>query len=158
MWADGIHLKVRLAQDKVCLLVIVGVRADGTKELVALDDGHRESTESWSDLLRSCKRRGLRAPVLAVGDGALGFWAALRDVFPETREQRCWFHKIANVLRLPGRALDPLAHHEPDRVHLRHGHRRVVVQGSPATRRCVRQRSPRLTLERPCHTFNVFVK
>jgi len=97
-WVDGIHLKVRLEQDKVCLLVMIGVRADGTKELVALDDGHRESTESWADLLRSCKRRGMRPPVLAVGDGALGFWAALREVFPETREQRCWFHKIANVL------------------------------------------------------------
>ncbi len=98
VWVDGIHLKVRLEQDKVCLLVMIGVRADGTKELIALDDGHRESTESWADLLRSCKRRGMQAPVLAMGDGALGFWAAVRDVFPETREQRCWFHKIANVL------------------------------------------------------------
>jgi len=98
VWVDGIHLKVRLAQDKICLLVMIGVRADGTKELVALDDGHRESTESWADLLRSCKRRGMAAPVLAVGDGALGFWAAVREVFPDTREQRCWFHKIANVL------------------------------------------------------------
>ncbi|MCA1694435.1 MAG: IS256 family transposase [Actinobacteria bacterium] len=98
VWVDGIHLKIRLEQDKVCLLVMIGVRADGTKELVALDDGHRESTESWADLLRSCKRRGMQAPVLAVGDGALGFWAAVREVFPETREQRCWFHKIANVL------------------------------------------------------------
>jgi putative transposase len=92
VWVDGIHLKVRLEQDKVCLLVMIGVRADGTKELVALDDGHRESTESWADLLRSCKRRGMRAPVLVVGDGALGFWAAVREVFPDTREQRCWFH------------------------------------------------------------------
>jgi putative transposase len=82
----------------VCLLVMIGVRADGTKELIALEDGHRESTESWADLFRSCKRRGMRVPVLAVGDGALGFWAAVRTVFPETREQRCWFHKIANVL------------------------------------------------------------
>jgi len=97
-WVDGIHLKVRLAQDKVCLLVIIGVRADGKKELVALADGFRESTESWADLLRDCQRRGMRAPVLAVGDGALGFWAALREVFPETREQRCWFHAQANVL------------------------------------------------------------
>ena len=98
VWVDGIHLKVRLEQDKVCLLVMIGVRADGTKELIALDDGHRESTESWADLLRSAKRRGMAAPVLAVGDGALGFWAAVREVFPQTREQRCWFHKIANVL------------------------------------------------------------
>ena len=84
VWVDGIHLKVRLEQDKVCLLVMIGVRADGSKELIALDDGHRESTESWADLLRSCKRRGMTAPVLAVGDGALGFWAALREVFPDT--------------------------------------------------------------------------
>ena len=77
-------------QDHV--LVLLGVRADGRKELVALADGYRESTESWADLLRSC-RRGMTAPVLAVGDGALGFWKALREVFPNTREQRCWFHK-----------------------------------------------------------------
>jgi putative transposase len=98
VWVDGIHLKVRLEQDKVCLLVMIGVRADGTKELIALADGFRESSESWADLLRSCKRRGMRAPVLAVGDGALGFWKALREVFPETREQRCWFHVGGNVL------------------------------------------------------------
>ena len=107
VWVDGIHLKVRLEQDKVCLLVMIGVRADGTKELIALADGHRESTESWADLLRSCKRRGMRAPVLAVGDGALGFWAAVRDVFPETREQRCWFHKIANVLNCLPKSAQP---------------------------------------------------
>jgi len=98
LWVDGIHVKVRLEQDKICLLVMIGVRADGTKELVALADGFRESTESWADLLRDCKRRGMRAPVLAVGDGALGFWAAVRDVFPATKAQRCWFHKIGNVL------------------------------------------------------------
>lgn len=97
-WVDGIHLKVRLEQDKVCLLVMIGVRADGKKELIALADGFRESSESWADLLRDCKRRGMRAPVLAVGDGALGFWKALREVFPETREQRCWFHVQGNVL------------------------------------------------------------
>ena len=98
LWVDGIHLKVRLDQEKLCLLVMIGVRADGRKELVALTDGYRESTESWADLLRGCRRRGMRAPVLAVGDGALGFWAALREVFPDTREQRCWWHKQANVL------------------------------------------------------------
>ncbi len=74
LWVDGIHLKVRLEQDTVCLLVMIGVRADGTKELVALSDGFRESSESWADLLRDCRRRGMRAPVFAVGDGALGFW------------------------------------------------------------------------------------
>jgi putative transposase len=98
LWVDGIHLKVRLEQEKLCLLVMIGVRSDGRKELVALTDGFRESTESWADLLRSCRRRGMAAPVLAVGDGALGFWKAMREVFPETREQRCWFHKQANVL------------------------------------------------------------
>jgi putative transposase len=98
LWADGIHVNVRLQEHKLCLLVMIGVRADGRKELVALADGYRESTESWADLLRDCKRRGMRAPVLAIGDGALGFWGALREVFPQTREQRCWFHKIANVL------------------------------------------------------------
>jgi len=97
-WVDGIHLKIRLEQDKVCLLVMIGVRGDGRKELIALADGYRESTDSWADLLRSCKRRGMAAPVLAVGDGALGFWAALREVFPATREQRCWFHAGGNVL------------------------------------------------------------
>ena len=107
VWVDGVHLKVRLEQDKVCLLVMVGVRADGSKEMIALDDGHRESTESWLDLLRSCKRRGMRAPVLAVGDGALGFWAAVREVFPETREQRCWFHKIGNVLNCLPKSAQP---------------------------------------------------
>ena len=71
---------------------------DGRKELIALSDGYREATESWADLLRDAKRRGMGAPVLAIGDGALGFWGALREVFPDTREQRCWFHKIANVL------------------------------------------------------------
>lgn len=98
LWVDGIHLKVRLEQEKLCLLVMIGVRADGRKELVALTDGYRESAESWADLLRSCRRRGMAAPVLAVGDGALGFWKALREAFPETREQRCWFHKQSNVL------------------------------------------------------------
>ncbi len=109
VWVDGIHLKVRLEQDKVCLLVMIGVRADGTKELIALDDGHRESTESWADLLRSCKRRGMAAPVLAVGDGALGFWAAVRQVFPDTAEQRCWFHKIGNVLNCLPKSAQPNA-------------------------------------------------
>ena len=96
--ADPYHLKVRLAADKVCLLVLIGVRADGRKELVALADGFRESLQLWADLLRSCRRRGMTAPVLAVGDGALGFWKALREVFPATREQRCWFHMGSNVL------------------------------------------------------------
>jgi transposase-like protein len=99
VWVDGVHFTVRLGEDdRLCVLVMVGVRADGTKELVALSDGYRESTESWAELLRDCHRRGMRAPVLAVGDGALGFWAAVRDVFPKTRHQADWVHKAANVL------------------------------------------------------------
>jgi transposase-like protein len=98
VWADGIHVNIRLEEHKLCLLVLIGVRADGRKELIALADGYRESAESWADLLRDAARRGMRAPVLAVGDGALGFWNALREVFPGAREGRCWFHKTANVL------------------------------------------------------------
>jgi len=109
LWVDGIHLGVRLDEEKLCLLVMIGVRVDGTKELVALTDGYRESTGSWADLLRDCKRRGMRAPVLAVGDGALGFWGALREVFPETRTQRCWFHKISNVLSALPKSAHPAA-------------------------------------------------
>jgi transposase-like protein len=99
VWVDGIHFSVRLGEDdRLCVLVILGVRTDGTKELIGIADGYRESTESWSELLRDCKARGMRAPVLAVGDGALGFWSAARDVFPETTHQRDWVHKAANVL------------------------------------------------------------
>jgi putative transposase len=85
------------------------VRADGSKELITLTDGYRESVESWADLLRDAKRRGMRAPVLAVGDGALGFWGGLREVFPDTREQRCWFHKAANVLAALPKSAHPAA-------------------------------------------------
>ena len=99
VWVDGIHTGVRLGQDeRLCCLVMVGVRLDGTKELVAIQDGYRESEESWAELLRDLKGRGMRAPVLAVGDGALGFWVAVREVFPETCWQRDWVHKTANVL------------------------------------------------------------
>jgi putative transposase len=104
IWADGVYFNIRLEEDRLACLVIVGVLPDGRKEVIALEDGYRESTESWASVLRDLKRRGMTAPVLAVGDGNLGFWAALRDVFPETREQRCWKHKIANVLdKLPKR-------------------------------------------------------
>lgn len=109
VWADGVHFNVRLEEERLCCLVIVGVRADGTKELVALADGYRESTESWADLLRDLKRRGMGAPVLAVGDGALGFWGALADVFPTTRTQRCWVHKVANVLNALPKSAQPTA-------------------------------------------------
>ena len=107
LWVDGLHLEVRLEQDKVCLLVMIGVRADGTTELVALADGFRESSESWADLPRDGKRRGMRAPMLAVGDGARGCWKAIRDVFPETKEQRCRWHKIGNALAAPPKSAHP---------------------------------------------------
>jgi transposase-like protein len=104
-----VHFNVRLEEDRLCCLVMVGVRLDGTKELVAIADGYRESTESWADLLRDLRRRGMRAPVVAVGDGALGFWAALREVWPQTREQRDWVHKVANVLDALPKSAQPTA-------------------------------------------------
>jgi len=122
IWADGVYFNIRLEEDRLACLVIVGVLPDGRKEIIALEDGYRESTESWASVLRDLKRRGMAAPMLAIGDGSLGFWTALRDVFPETKEQRCWKHKIANVLdklpkRLQARAKEQL--HEimyaPDR-------------------------------------------
>lgn len=104
VWADGVHFNVRLEDDRLCTLVVIGVRPDGTKELIAVEDGYRESTDSWKELLRDLKRRGMKAPVVAVGDGALGFWSAVRSVWPETREQRDWCHKIGNILdKLPKR-------------------------------------------------------
>src|SRR3954449_9424422 len=109
VWADGIHFNVRLEEARLCCLVIVGVRLDGTKELVAIADGLRESRDSWADLLRDLRRRGMRPPVVAVGDGALGFWAALRDVWPQTREQRDWVHKVVNTLDALPRSVQPTA-------------------------------------------------
>jgi transposase-like protein len=99
MWADGVYFKPRMAEEKQCVLVIVGVDEYGRKELLAMTDGFRESTQSWRELLLDLKRRGLKQdPKLAIGDGALGFWTALREVFATTREQRCWVHKTMNVL------------------------------------------------------------
>ncbi|MEY9849706.1 IS256 family transposase [Streptacidiphilus sp. MAP5-3] len=109
VWADGIHLRIRLEEAKAAVLVVMGVRADGTKELIAMTDGYRESSQSWASLLRDCQRRGMRAPVLAVGDGALGFWNALNEVFPETRHQRCWVHKTANCLDSLPKSAQPAA-------------------------------------------------
>ena len=102
VWADGVYFNVRLespGNDRQCILVLIGATRDGRKELVAIGDGYRESAQSWRELLLECKARGLLVPPkLAVGDGGLGFWAALREVYPSTREQRCWVHKTANVL------------------------------------------------------------
>jgi putative transposase len=109
LFADGVHFNVRLEEARLCALVIVGVRRDGTKELVSISDGHRESTESWADVLRGLKRRGMTAPVLAVGDGALGFWGALAEVFPDTVQQRCWVHKMANVMNALPKSAQPAA-------------------------------------------------
>ncbi|MDH3692282.1 MAG: IS256 family transposase [Gammaproteobacteria bacterium] len=113
VWADGIHVKVRLEDDankKQCILVLMGATADGKKEVIAVLDGYRESEQSWTELLVSLKQRGLTtAPKIAVGDGALGFWAALRKVFPQTREQRCWVHKTANVLNKMPKSVQPKA-------------------------------------------------
>lgn len=109
LWADGIHFTIRLEDERLCALVLIGVRPDGTKEVVALEDGYRESAESWRAVLRDLKRRGMRAPILAIGDGALGFWAAVREVWPETAEQRCWVHRIANVLDKLPKSLQPRA-------------------------------------------------
>ena len=111
VWCDGIHVRIRLEDEKLCLLVMLGVRPDGTKELIAVEDGYRESKESWLSVLRDLNKRGMKAPVVAVGDSALGFWAALSEVWPDTREQRCWFHRLGNILdklpkRLQGRAKD----------------------------------------------------
>ena len=103
VWADGIHFNIRLEEDRQCILVLMGATAQGRKELIAVHDGHRESELSWRELLLDCKSRGLTVdPKLATGDGALGFWKALRQVYPATREQRCRVHKTANVLdKLP---------------------------------------------------------
>jgi transposase-like protein len=107
MFVDGINLSIRLGEDKkLCLLVIIGVAESGEKHLLSVQSGYRESKESWKALLGSLRERGCEAPLLAVGDGALGFWAALREAqgFEKTKEQRCWVHKIANVLdKLPKR-------------------------------------------------------
>jgi len=107
VWVDGVHFNVRLDDDRLCTLVMIGVRPDGTKELIAVEDGYRESAESWKTVLRDLRRRGMHAPVVAVGDGALGFWAAVRDVWPKTRTQRDWVHKLGNILDKLPRRLQP---------------------------------------------------
>jgi putative transposase len=105
VWADGVHFNIRLEEDRLCILVLMGATEDGRKELIAVADGYRESEQSWKSLLLDVKSRGLTVdPKLAIGDGALGFWKALPQVYPSTREQRCWVHKTANVLdKLPKR-------------------------------------------------------
>ncbi|HRR39113.1 MAG TPA: IS256 family transposase [Rectinema sp.] len=113
VWADGIHFNIRLedpGNNKQCILVLMGATADGRKELIAIADGYRESTQSWRELLLDAQKRGLRTdPKVATGDGALGFWAALREIYPTTEEQRCWVHKTANVLNKMPKAVQPKA-------------------------------------------------
>ncbi|OAR27645.1 transposase [Streptomyces sp. ERV7] len=107
VWADGVHPKVRLGQAHSCVLVLMGVRTDGREELIALAEGLRESTESWADLLRDCRRRGMTDPELVVGDGAMGLWKALAEVFPQARHQRCWVHKVRNVMNALPKSAQP---------------------------------------------------
>jgi transposase-like protein len=102
-----VHFNVRLEDDRLCTRVMIGVRPNGTKELITVEDGYRESAESWKSMLRDLKGRGMRPPVVAVGDGALGFWAAVRDVWPKTRAQRDWFHKLGNILDKVPKRLQP---------------------------------------------------
>lgn len=110
LWADGLYFGVRLTDERPCVLVIMGVTEDGTKELIAIHDGERESEQSWTEVLLDLKRRGLtEAPKLAVGDGALGFWCALAKIFPATKQQRCWVHKTANVLNTLPKGQQPRA-------------------------------------------------
>jgi transposase-like protein len=108
LWADGVHFNIRLEEDRQCILVLMGATAEGKKELIAVVDGHRESEQSWYTLLLDCKQRGLMVdPKLATADGALGFWKALPQVWPTTREQRCWVHKTANVLDKMAKRVQP---------------------------------------------------
>lgn len=110
LWVDGIYFNVRLEEDRSCILVVMGATADGKKELVAVHDGVRESEQSWIEVLMSLKARGLKnGPDLAIGDGALGFWAALPKAFPKCRVQRCWVHKTMNVLNYLPKKLQPSA-------------------------------------------------
>jgi transposase-like protein len=110
VWADGVHFNIRLEEDRQCILVLMGATADGKKELIAVVDGFRESEQSWKGLLLDVKARGLIIdPKLAIGDGALGFWKAIKKVYPKTRQQRCWVHKTANVLYKMPKRLQPEA-------------------------------------------------
>jgi len=110
IWIDGIHCQARREDARICLLVVIGARADGSKEVLAVEDGYRESEQSWLELLTNLRSRGLTIdPKLAIGDGALGFWKALPQVFGKTRHQRCWVHKTANVLNRLPKSVQPKA-------------------------------------------------
>lgn len=105
VWVDGIHSGLRAEDTKLCALVVIGVNERGEKRFLAIEDGDRESTQSWREVLLKLKRRGMNAPQLAIGDGALGFWNAIDEIYPDTRHQRCWVHKTANVLNKVPKAM-----------------------------------------------------
>jgi putative transposase len=110
IWADGIYFNIRLDEDRPCMLVLIGVTEEGRKELVGIHDGSRESKQSWKDFLQNLRARGMtQSPSLAIGDGALGFWAALEEEFPQCRQQRCWVHKTANILDKMPKSVQPNA-------------------------------------------------
>lgn len=125
-WVDGVYFNIRLEGERQCILVVLGVTGEGKKELVAVQDGYRESEQSWYELLLDLKRRGLTiGPKLAVGDGALGFWAALRKAYPGTREQRCWVHKTANILDKLPKGLQARAKDALRQVYMAEGRRQA---------------------------------
>jgi putative transposase len=109
IWVDGVHSGLRGENDKLCALVIVGVTARGKKRFLAIEDGVRESTQSWREVLLNLKSRGMNAPKLAIGDGAMGFWAAMDEIYPATRHQRCWQHKMMNILNFLPKLSQPKA-------------------------------------------------
>jgi len=113
VWADGVYSGLRAEQAKLCALVVIGVNERGEKHFLAIEDGVRESTQSWREVLLKLKSRGMNVPQLAIGDGAMGFWAALEEVYPESRQQRCWMHKTMNVLNCLPKSLQPKAMSAP---------------------------------------------
>jgi putative transposase len=130
LWVDGIHFGVRLEEANQCILVVIGATPEGRKELVALADGFRESEQSWKEILLGLKNRGLKIdPKLAIGDGALGFWKALPQVFGTTREQRCWVHKSANVLNKLPKHLQPKAKSDLHQIWMADTRERAYVDG-----------------------------
>jgi transposase-like protein len=134
IWADGVYLGAGLEKEHSCLLVVIGARKDGHKELLAMELGYRESTESWAAVMRGLADRGMKAPLLAVGDGALGLWAAIREVFPSTAHQRCWNHKAINVI-------DKL----PKRLHAEARRRLQGIWGAPTRAGAEQQRDSTVT-------------
>jgi len=146
MWVDGVNVQIRLGEDKkVCLLVIIGVTAEGEKDLLAVHPGYRESADSWAAVLNSLTSRGFVSPKLAIGDGALGFWSALRTTagFEKCEEQRCWVHKIANVLdKLPKRV-------QPDAKNLLHEMMKTPTEADALTVRKQFEKLFAISIRRP---------